>query len=336
MDSLTHIALGALVGEAVIGKKLGKKVLVIGAVAQSIPDIDFLAAFWLSPSENLLAHRGITHSIIFALLIAPLLAFLATKWSKTKSVSWRSWVIFIVLQLSIHLIIDSFNAYGIGWFEPFSHLRFSYNLLFVADPFFSLPFGVAAVALLILKIDSPARIRWIRIGLMYGVLYLSYAIYNKSAVERDLTNVYKEVNIKPSKYFSTPTPFNNWLWYAVAEVDSGYFVSYHSVFDSRPDNSYQFYNRNEQLLDSIHDQVTLKRLLQFSQGYYTLEQTADTLIFHDLRFGQITGWADPKAKFAFQYYLQPPSENRFLVQRGRFSNWNKETTTSFLKRIRGN
>jgi membrane-bound metal-dependent hydrolase YbcI (DUF457 family) len=41
----------------------------LGAVAQSVPDIDFIASFWTSTSENLLAHRGFTHSILFTLLM---------------------------------------------------------------------------------------------------------------------------------------------------------------------------------------------------------------------------------------------------------------------------
>ena len=57
MDSLTHIVLGACIGEAMLGKKLGKKAMLIGAIAQSLPDIDFVAALWLGPAENLLAHR---------------------------------------------------------------------------------------------------------------------------------------------------------------------------------------------------------------------------------------------------------------------------------------
>ena len=335
MDSLTHIALGALLGEAVAGKKLGKKTLILGAVAQSIPDIDFLAAFWLSPSENLLAHRGYTHSFLFAALITPLLAFLATKWNKTKSLSWRAWIFFIGLQLSIHLIIDSFNAYGIGWMEPFSHHRFSYNLIFVADPFFSIPLGLAAFALIILKVDHSSRMAWIRFGLISAFFYVSYTIYNKVKIEKDLAQAYEELNIKPSKHLTTPTPFNNWLWYTATEIDSGYYISYHSSFDSRPDTTMVFFYRNEQLSNSFRGQKAFEHLLLFSQGYYTLEQSGDTILFHDLRFGQIAGWTGPKAKFAFQYYLQPPADNRFFVQRGRFSNWNQETVSSLLIRIKG-
>ena len=60
MDSLTHIVLGACIGEAVAGKKLGKKAMLLGAIAQSVPDIDFVTTFWLSDSKDIVAHRGIT------------------------------------------------------------------------------------------------------------------------------------------------------------------------------------------------------------------------------------------------------------------------------------
>ncbi len=70
MDSITHIVLGATIGEAVAGKQLGKKAMLIGAIAQSIPDIDFLLAIWLRPIDNLLAHRGFTHSFFFAVTLA--------------------------------------------------------------------------------------------------------------------------------------------------------------------------------------------------------------------------------------------------------------------------
>ena len=73
MDSLTHIALGACIGEAILGHKIGKKALLIGALAQSIPDVDFIESFWLSEAEQLIAHRGITHSFFFIILISPLL-----------------------------------------------------------------------------------------------------------------------------------------------------------------------------------------------------------------------------------------------------------------------
>ena len=81
MDSITHIALGACMGEAFAGKKLGKKAMLWGALAQSIPDIDFVASFWMDTSSNLLAHRGFTHSFLFCVIAALFLAFFAERWS---------------------------------------------------------------------------------------------------------------------------------------------------------------------------------------------------------------------------------------------------------------
>ena len=82
MDSITHLALGACMGEAFAGKKLGKKAMLWGALAHSIPDIDFVAAFWLDTTSSLLAHRGITHSLLFCALIAVLMAWLAERWHR--------------------------------------------------------------------------------------------------------------------------------------------------------------------------------------------------------------------------------------------------------------
>jgi len=76
-------------------------------------------------------------------------------------------------------------------------------------------------------------------------------------------------------------------------------------------------------------------LKRFSKGFYTAELTNGTLVFNDLRFGQIAGWQDPKATFTFHYYLQHP-DNSLVIQRGRFEGWNKKTLISFIQRIKGN
>ena len=44
MDSLTQIVLGAAVGEAVLGRKIGNKAILYGAIAGTIPDLDVIIA----------------------------------------------------------------------------------------------------------------------------------------------------------------------------------------------------------------------------------------------------------------------------------------------------
>ena len=42
MDSLSQLVLGAAVGEAVLGRKLGNKAILWGAIGGTIPDLDVL------------------------------------------------------------------------------------------------------------------------------------------------------------------------------------------------------------------------------------------------------------------------------------------------------
>ncbi len=70
MDSLTQIVLGAAVGEVVLGKKIGNRAIVWGAIGGTIPDLDVLANVFMSELDALVVHRGITHSIFFS-VVAP-------------------------------------------------------------------------------------------------------------------------------------------------------------------------------------------------------------------------------------------------------------------------
>jgi inner membrane protein len=336
MDSLTHIALGACIGEAFFEKGFGKKAMVWGALAQSIPDIDFIASFWLPTSEDLLAHRGFTHSLLFALVIVPVFALVADKIHRPHNIMFKKWYWFFTAEVLMHLFLDGFNNYGVGWLEPFSHQRFSFNILYVADPFFSIWPGIAFVMLLILHRFHKHRNFWWKLGLTLPFLYLIYCGYNKVMINKDVKHILATQNIPHQRYFTTPTPLNNWLWYIVAGTDTGYYVGFRSVFDTQNKIDFEYFPRNDSLLNNMSDHEDLQHLIRFSQQYYTIEQWNDTLVFNDLRFGQIVGWQNPKEKFVFHYFLQHPEDNELVVQRGRFKGWNLLTAKSLLQKIKGN
>ena len=336
MDSLTHIVLGGCIGEAIAGKKLGKRAMFLGAVAQSIPDIDFIAAFWNDTASNLLAHRGFTHSILFGLLATVAFGLLADHYHRQHRLGYKTWLLFFGLQIGVHLFLDLFNSYGVGLLEPFSHARFSFNAVFVADPFFSLWPAISFVALLVLNRNDRRRRFWRRFGIATSFIYLLYCSLNKLKIESDTRTMLAEGKIAYSSYFTTPTPLNNWLWYIVAKSSDGYYVGYRSLFDEGKHFSFQYFPRNDSLLAPVRDHEELQHLLRFSQGYYTVEKWQDTLVFNDLRFGQMIGWHDPKEHFVFHYFLQhPEGDNRLVVQRGRFAKWNLQTTISLFDRIAG-
>ncbi len=335
MDSLTHIALGACMGDAFAGKQLGKRAMFLGAVAQSVPDVDFFAAFWTSISENLLAHRGFTHSILFVLLISPLLAWLAIRLHKPHDLSYAKWLQFFGVQALIHLLLDGMNVYGVGWFEPFSHHRVSYNWIFVADPFYSVWLGIAFLMLLILRRSHPSRSWWILFGVGMSSIYLLYCGLNKLKVDRDVRQIMATQQIDYDRYFTTPTPLNSWLWFVVAANDTGYHIGYRSVFDKEKKIDFAYLPKNDSLFADVRDREDLRRLVRFSKGYYTIQRWTDTLVFNDLRFGQMIGWRDLNARFAFYYYLEHQGENKLLVQRGRFQGWDGDAFRTLVRRIRG-
>jgi inner membrane protein len=335
MDSITHIVTGACIGEAMLGRKIGRKALAWGALAQSVPDIDFLAGLWMDLPHELLAHRGFTHSFLFAVISALLLSLMADRVHRPHNIAFKRFLRFFLLEIGVHLFLDSFNNYGIGWFEPFSEHRTSFHTIYVADPFFSIIPGIAFLWLLMKRGSPDIRRKWAMAGIIAPMVYLTYAITNKLTIDFRIRELAEQQQISYHRYFTTPAPLNNWLWFVVLEDKKGYRVGYRSVFDGNQPLQLRFFPKNDSLLSPVHDNEEVMLLKKFSQGFYTVEQHADTLVFNDLRFGQMIGWKHPDAGFVFHYHLTHPEDNDLVVQRGRFAGWNPNTPVEMFQRIMG-
>ena len=336
MDSLTHIVFGACIGEVALGKKIGRKAMLWGALVQSIPDIDFIAGIWMDTAHELVAHRGFTHSLLFAGIASFFLAMVAEKWHRPHNISMERWIGFFLFEILTHLFLDAFNNYGVGWFEPFSEKRISFNTIYVADPFFSIAPGICFLVLLFMKKKNPQRKRWAMAGLLIPLLYLGYASINKLTIDLSVREMAEKQQISYNRYFTTPAALNSWLWFIVLEDSTGYHVGYRSLFDRQKNLDLGYFPRNMDLLAPIDDHVEVQLLKKFSQGFYTIEKWNDTLVFNDLRFGQIIGWEHADEHFVFHYFLTHPENNQLVVQRGRFAKWNKSTPAILINRIRGN
>ena len=79
MDSLTQIVLGASVAEASLGRKIGNKAILIGAIAGTIPDLDIVLRFFVDELSASELHRGFSHSLIFPFFAAPFFGWLLKK-----------------------------------------------------------------------------------------------------------------------------------------------------------------------------------------------------------------------------------------------------------------
>ena len=72
MDLLTQIVLGAACGEIALGKKIGNKALLFGAIGGTIKDLDVFIGKLLYTNEiqAVAFHPGFMHSLLFVVLTA--------------------------------------------------------------------------------------------------------------------------------------------------------------------------------------------------------------------------------------------------------------------------
>ena len=92
MDSLSQIVLGAAVGEAVLGRRIGNRAMIWGAVAGTIPDMDVLGKYFLSELDNLAFHRGISHSLLFCLVGSLVFGWVTDRLYRSRHHAWLALV----------------------------------------------------------------------------------------------------------------------------------------------------------------------------------------------------------------------------------------------------
>ena len=335
MDSLTHLVLGAAIGEAILGKKIGRKAMLWGALADTIPDFDVFASPCFTDAQQLLVHRGITHSFLFLIIMSPLLGWLFSKWFTKSEVSWKSWTWLFFWGMLSHVFIDALTAYGTGWFEPFSSYRVSFNTIFVADPFYTIPFLICVIIALIAKNGSAKRAKWNKIGLIISSLYLLFTIVNKWHVHHTMQESLDKQNVVTNDFVTTPTPLNNFLWMAYSRDNTGYWFGYYSVFDQTRDISFYHVNHNHSLLQPFENDESVKKLKQFSKDYYCITTHDSAVYFNDIRFGQMGGWNSPDSSFVFSFKLNKNVDNSMALNRSRFKTSVSDAFVSLVNRIKG-
>jgi len=109
MDSLTQITLGAAVGEVVLGRKVGNRAMLWGAIGGTIPDLDVFANLSTDPIGALAFHRSISHSVTFAALAPVALGWLA--WRLYEQGPTRAWwrdLALITLGIALLLWVGAF------------------------------------------------------------------------------------------------------------------------------------------------------------------------------------------------------------------------------------
>lgn len=114
MDSLTQIVLGAAVAEASLGKKIGNRAMVWGAIAGTLPDMDVIANGIMSPVDALAFHRGPTHSALYLFITSFILGWVVFRMYQLPFQRWFGIVGWGILTSAIGLIIVLLGTFSLG------------------------------------------------------------------------------------------------------------------------------------------------------------------------------------------------------------------------------
>jgi inner membrane protein len=126
--ALVPLALGAAIERRIVSGRL----LAVGTLCGMLPDADVLSFQFAVARGSLLSHRGLTHSLGFAVLIGALAAGFAPRLKARRAVAFG----FAFLGTLSHPLLDMLTNGGSGvalWF-PFSDERvfFSWRPILVA------------------------------------------------------------------------------------------------------------------------------------------------------------------------------------------------------------
>jgi inner membrane protein len=323
MDSITQAALGAAVGEAMLGKRLGNRALLWGMLFGTLPDLDVLISPFLDTARNLEWHRGPSHSLLLMVIVSFALApWLAKRWQKAKIGKGLAGA-FVFVAWSTHVLIDCFTVYGTSVLWPFSERRIGFNNLFIIDFFYTGPLIVTLIWLAFLRtkkqLPKRRKLVWWGLGLSTGYVALSLAA--KWAASTGFDADLKRRGTVYSRRMEAPTPFNILLWRSVVDRGDELWVGYRTIFEfHNTPVRWTVYPRGEKAFFPYSGMREAKTVAWFSDGYWIARPHAKGVWLGDLRFGESRTWGERKgmvdSRIAFSWVFTPSNEGDKLRQIG--------------------
>jgi inner membrane protein len=284
LDSLTQIALGAAVGEAVLGHRVGRKAALWGAICGTLPDLDVLIPFGDAVADFTF-HRSFSHSVFMLALLTPPMAWLIRKIHPDDAAHRTGWYALVYLAFLTHVLLDSCTIYGTQIFWPLSDYPMTWGSIFIIDPLYTLPLiaGVAAVALVRRNPNKAYRFNLAMLAL--STLYLGWSFAAKFYSQGIAREALSLQGIEHRQIVTLASPFNTILWRFVVMTPAGYAEGWYSLLDSDRTIDFTFHNSRLELLDGLESHWPVTRLQSFTKGFYRVGQEGRSVVITDLRMG---------------------------------------------------
>lgn len=329
VDWITQAALGAIIGELMLGKRLGKWALAWGALVGILLDLDVVVFPLLDTAGELAWHRGPSHSlIVLAVETYGLALGLAWLWRRQK-ISKALAGGFVLTVWSLHVLVDCFTVEGAGIFWPVYEKRVAFNHLYQLDLLFTAPLVVAALGLACLrelpakktrgkKAELPSkRLKFCYWGLGLSAAYALLSVGLKFVASAGFDADLARRKTSYTRRMEAPTPYNIFLWRAVVDRGSELWVGYRTVFEFRETPvRWTVYLKGQEALADIADAPETKALARFTDGWWIARTNAKGAWVGDLRLPEARTWGSKKAmvdsRLAYSWVINPASKGDHL------------------------
>ncbi|QSQ13802.1 metal-dependent hydrolase [Myxococcus landrumensis] len=218
MDNLTHGLLGLAVGalrrpdvapdSPERASPTDRAVLLASVLAAELPDLDTLLARGDAVTVALHAHRGLSHSLFFA----PVVALAATLIARAcfRGARWRPVLLTSLSSvLFAHLLPDLWTGWGTRVLLPFSDARLSLDWTVVVDPWVTLPLVMGA------GVAWRKRALWrkaVLVGFACSMAYVGARVAVWGALTRRVAQAYPQA--EAVRVFPAPLSFSAWRYVA--------------------------------------------------------------------------------------------------------------------------
>lgn len=234
MDPFSQAALGAVVGQAVGHRALGYRAAVYGALAGALPDIDVFFSVNGDFVDQLVSHRGITHSLLFAPVVGPALGWLIWHWQRRRRSDpgpRAMWMWVISLALLSHPLLDLLTPYGTQLLLPFSNARFAVNAMPIIDPIYTglLGLGLLLAWLPALRGRFPTGSTAL-LTLLISSAYLGYGWLQGIRTETAARAQLAALGVQPERLAAFPTVLQVHLRRVVARTPTEDRVGFYSTW----------------------------------------------------------------------------------------------------------
>ena len=226
MDPVTQGALGAILPQSIREKWSRNNKYhtalagFLGMVGGMAADLDVLISSDTDPLLFLTFHRQFTHSLVF-IPFGGLMVALIVHWALGRK--WQLKFFHTVLLCSLgyatHALLDAATSYGTMLLWPFIETRYSFSIISIVDPLFTLPLLMSVAFSAIYSNPNMARI-----GLAWALIYLSAGFMQHQGASQIAKNLATSRGHVPLRFKIKPSFGNILVWKSVYQANDKFFI----------------------------------------------------------------------------------------------------------------